>query len=173
MEITESPSILLKWARFKVKLLIVFNQLHEFLSFIFKIKAKVFIHRVKHTQSKLEVYKTILITLWFSILKEPYTWQTFSNHKKKILSACLSMWTESLKICTVWALINQVLPQCFRSYKLRLYNSSSSTSRYQRVNQYKPIDISESILSNRSVDFHLRIKPTQNLLSPARIAIFS
>ena len=41
-----------------------------------------------------------------------------------MLSACVSMWTESHKICKAWALINYVLPQYFRSYWLWLKKSN-------------------------------------------------
>ena len=37
---------------------------------------------------------------------------------------------------------------------IKQVKSSRQISRCQRVNPYKPIDINESILSNRSMDFH-------------------
>ena len=64
-----------------------------------------------------------------------------ATHKEwpRLLSVCLSMWTESHKICKVWTLSNQELLRCFRSYILWL------TSEI-----IKSLDISESIDINLS-----------------------
>ena len=75
--------------------------------------------------------------------------EIIATHKGRqgLLSACLSTWTESHKICKVWALINLVLPRCFRSYGLWLTRQiNHEDSWYQRVNRY----------SNWNVNFHLR-----------------
>ena len=47
-----------------------------------------------------------------------------NNCNWRLLSACASVWTESFKICKSWALINHVLPQCFRSHWLWLNKSN-------------------------------------------------
>ena len=44
--------------------------------------------------------------------------------RQRLLSACVSMWRESHKICKAGALVNHVLPQCFRSYGLLLNKSN-------------------------------------------------
>ena len=62
-----------------------------------------------------------------------------------MLSACLSMWTESQKICKAWALIDDVLPRCFRSYGLWLNKSN---------HQVKQVDIIESTNINQSISIN-------------------
>ena len=49
------------------------------------------------------------------------------------------MWTESHKICKLWALNNQVLAPCFRSYRLWLTS---------QIDISKSIDINQSISIN-------------------------
>ena len=76
--------------------------------------------------------------------------------RKKLLSACVSIWTETRKICKAWVLINQIQPRCFCSYGLWL---NKSNHRVKQADISKPTDITKSIsmnriLSNRSVDFH-------------------
>ena len=59
------------------------------------------------------------------------------------------MWTESHKICQVSALINQILPWCFRFSGLWL-----TSQIIERVNISESIDINQSILSNGRAEFH-------------------
>ena len=54
----------------------------------------------------------------------------------------VSMWRESHKIFKIWALINQILPRCFRSYGLWLNKSNRRA---------KKVDISESTNINQSI----------------------
>ena len=63
-----------------------------------------------------------------------------------MLSACVSMCTESHKICKVWALVYQVLPRCFLSYRLCL---NKSIHRVKQVGISESTDINRSILINR------------------------
>ena len=56
------------------------------------------------------------------------------------------MWTESHKICKVWAFINHVIPRCFRSYESWLNKSN---------HQVKQVDIRESIIINQSISMNL------------------
>ena len=65
---------------------------------------------------------------------------------QKLLSACVSMWTESHKICKVWALINQDLPRYFHSYGLRL---NKSNHHIKQVDISESTDFNQSILMNR------------------------
>ena len=75
--------------------------------------------------------------------------------RQRLLSACVSIWTESHKICKAWALINHVLWQCFRSYwlwfKSQIIESSTSISTSQLIltNRYQWINF-----IYRNVDFH-------------------
>ena len=75
-----------------------------------------------------------------------YYYMTLSNYiidarkgRKRLLSACVSILTESRKICEVGALINQVLPRCFISQSLWLTGQSIES-----------VHISESIDTNQS-----------------------
>ena len=75
--------------------------------------------------------------------------------RQRLLNACVSMWTESHKICKTGTLINHALPVfLFLLIMIKQVKSSSQICQYQRVNQYQLIDINASILSNRSVDFN-------------------
>ena len=62
-----------------------------------------------------------------------------------MLSACVSIWTESHKICKAWVLINQILPRCFCSYGLWLNKSN---------HRVKQVDISESTDINQSISMN-------------------
>ena len=72
---------------------------------------------------------------------------------QKLLSACVSMCTES-QIYKVWALINQVLRRCFRSYGL-WWNKSN--------HRVKQVDISESTDINQSISMN-RFYPIEALI---------
>ena len=65
---------------------------------------------------------------------------------QKLLSACVSMWTESHKICKVWAIINQDLSRYFHSYGLWL---NKSNHHVQQVDISESTDFNQSILMNR------------------------
>ena len=80
-----------------------------------------------------------------------------------MLSAFVSMWTESHKICKVWALINQVLPQCFRSYVLWLNKSN---------HRVKQVDIGESTDINQSISMN-RFYPIETLSFIRELFLFS
>ena len=62
---------------------------------------------------------------------------------QRLLSACVSMWTESYRICKVWARINKTVPRCFPSYGLWL------TSQI-----IKSVNISKSIYINQSISIN-------------------
>ena len=78
----------------------------------------------------------------------------------KLLSACVSIWTESHQICKVWALLNQVHPRCFCSYGFWLNKSS---------HRVKQVSISESTNINQSISIN-RFYPIEAI---HRNAIFS
>ena len=71
--------------------------------------------------------------------------QFIAAHKGVVLSAYVSIWTESHKICKAWVLINQILPQCFCYYGLWLNKSN---------HQVKQVDISESTDINQSISMN-------------------
>ena len=62
---------------------------------------------------------------------------------QRLLSASMSIWAESHKIFKCLALINQVLPRCFRSYGLWVANQI-----IKWVYISKSIDINQSISVN-------------------------
>ena len=66
--------------------------------------------------------------------------------RQKLLSAYVSIWTESHKICKAWVLINQILPRCFCSYGLLL---SKSNHRGKQVGICESTNINQSISMNR------------------------
>ena len=74
--------------------------------------------------------------------------------RQELLSACVSMWTESHKICRVWTFIKQVLPQYFRSYGLFLNKSNY---------QVKQNDISESTDFKQTISMN-RFCPIEALI---------
>ena len=67
---------------------------------------------------------------------------------------CVCMWTESDKICKVWALINQVLPRYFLYYGLWLNKSN---------HRVKQVNISESTGFNQLISMS-RFYPTETLI---------
>ena len=66
--------------------------------------------------------------------------------RKRLLSACISIWMESHKICKIWVLTNQVLSQYFCSYELWL---NKSNHRVKQVDISESTDINQSISMNR------------------------
>ena len=65
---------------------------------------------------------------------------------QKLLSACVSIWSEAHKICKASVLIYQILPGCFCSYGLWL---NKSNHRVKQVDLSEPTDINQSIYMNR------------------------
>ena len=62
---------------------------------------------------------------------------------QRLLSTYVCMWTESQKICKVWAIINQVFPWCLPSHWLWLTRQIVES-----------VDISESIDINQSISIN-------------------
>ena len=65
-------------------------------------------------------------------------WQHFIYGRQKLMGACVSIWTESHKICKVWVLVNQILP--------RILNRSNN--RVKQVDIREPTDINQSMSMN-------------------------
>ena len=76
-----------------------------------------------------------------------------ATHKdrRRLFSACVSVWTEPNKTWRVWALIHKVLPRCFRWYGLWLtsqiirsvaLSDSVDISQSISINQFYPIEAS-------------------------------
>ena len=75
----------------------------------------------------------------------------------------VSMWRESHKIFKIWALINQTLPRCVRSYGLWI-----NKSNYRA----KKVDISESTNTNQSISLK-QFYPNRSVNFHPRIVLFS
>ena len=78
----------------------------------------------------------------------------YCHPMEEIVEWVRKLWTESHQICKVWALINQILTWCFRSYGLWLkiqiiaqFNISKSIDINQSISihQFYPIDASNFI----------------------------
>ena len=66
--------------------------------------------------------------------------------QQKLLSTCVSIWTEAHKICKAWVLINQILPRRFYYYRLWL---NKSNHRIKQADISEPTDINQSISVNQ------------------------
>ena len=80
--------------------------------------------------------RSCLSKVFKDIYCRPYCW----------VRACVSMWTKSHKICKVWVLISQALPQYFCSYGLRL---NKPNHRVKQVDISESTDINQLISNNR------------------------
>ena len=74
--------------------------------------------------------------------------------RQKLLSACVSMWMESHKICKVWVFINQILSWCFHSCGLWL---NKSNHRVKQAGISKSTNINQSISISGFYPIHMLI----------------